>query len=59
MGEKNVLPEMGLAVLQIALSVGYLEEFGEVFVSVFPMDRSVLPMNRGQDRLCKGALKDG
>lgn len=43
MGEKNVLPEMGLAVLQIALSVGYLEEFGEVFVSVFPMDHTNLP----------------
>lgn len=34
MGEKNVLLEIGLTVLQIAGVVGYSEEFGEVFVFV-------------------------
>lgn len=43
MGEKNVHPKIALAVLQIALEVGYLEDFGEVFGFVLPMDYTNLP----------------
>lgn len=43
MGEKNVLPEIGLAVLQIALDIGFLEEFEEFFVFVLTMNHANLP----------------